>query len=97
MGDDSGELVDKFHKWTEKVVKRLKLTFTGQELKPFLDKKYYESSFNQKEKKIVSDVIQKENLSVHLWNLSTSSPESSPKVRGRSGVLPNSMKQSTKK
>ena len=65
MGDDSGELVDKFHKWTEKVVKRLKLTFNGQELKPFLDKKYYESSFNQKEKKILSDVIQTENLSVN--------------------------------
>ena len=57
--------MDKFYKWSEKVVKRLKLTFSGQELKPFLDKKYYESSFNQKEKKITPDLIKTENLTVN--------------------------------
>ena len=60
LGDDSGELLDKFHKWSEKVIKRLKLTFNGQELKPFLDKKYYENSFNPKEKKTISDIVSTE-------------------------------------
>jgi hypothetical protein len=48
LGDDSEELVDKFHKWSEKVTKKIKATFAGIELKPFFNKNYYESSINPK-------------------------------------------------
>lgn len=50
--------MDKFHKWSEKVTKKIKATFAGIELKPFFNKNYYESSINPKSE------VKKESLSV---------------------------------
>lgn len=47
VGDDSGDLLDKFHKWSDKVVKKLKITFAGITLQP-VNNKYYENSFKPK-------------------------------------------------
>jgi hypothetical protein len=47
IGDDSGDLLDKFHKWSDKVVKKLKITFAGITLQP-VNNKYYENSFKPK-------------------------------------------------
>ena len=48
LGDDSEELIDKYNKWSERATKKIKATLAGIELKPIVNKNYYESHINPK-------------------------------------------------
>lgn len=50
LGDDSEELIDKYNKWSDRATKKIKATLAGIELKPILNKNYYESHINPKPK-----------------------------------------------
>ena len=50
LGDDSEELIDKYNKWSERATKKIKATLAGIELKPIVNKNYYESHINPKPK-----------------------------------------------
>ena len=50
LGDDSEELIDKYNRWSERATKKIKATLAGIELKPIVNKNYYESHINPKPK-----------------------------------------------